>query len=55
MTNMSGKRALIALVIWLEAAGFALGAVLHTGIRISFLPGFFHDPQILGATVVEGM
>ena len=30
-------------------------ALLHTGVRLPVLPAFFHDPQIVGATVVEGL
>jgi hypothetical protein len=41
-------------LIWIEAFAFLFAALLHTGISIPFLPGFFHDPQIIGATVVEG-
>jgi len=44
-----------SLIVWIEAAAFLFAGVLHTGVRFAFLPAFFHDPQIVGATVVEGL
>jgi hypothetical protein len=45
----------IALIIWIEAAAFLFAATLHTGVRLPFVPDFFHDPRIIGATVAEGL
>jgi hypothetical protein len=47
-------KVVVASVIWIETLGFLFAALLHTGISIPFLPAFFHDPRIIGATVVEG-
>ncbi len=54
MNTLGWRRALTAIVA-VEAFGFAFAALLHTGVRIAFLPDFFHDPLIIGATVVEGL
>jgi hypothetical protein len=51
---MARVRLLLTIVISIEALAFAFSAYLHTGSRLSFLPGFFHDPQIVGAPIVEG-
>jgi hypothetical protein len=54
MTALRWRRALTAVVV-IEAFCFAFAALLHTGVHIAFLPDFFHDPRIVGATVVEGL
>jgi hypothetical protein len=51
----SRLRTAIAILIWIEALAFGFAAVLHTGVRLALLPDFFHDPRIVGATVVEGL
>lgn len=50
---MGRLRTLIAVIVGIEALAFLFSALLHTGARISFLPAFFHDPQIRGAPIVE--
>jgi len=45
----------IAVLIWIEALAFGFAAVLHTGVRLPLVPDFFHDPRIVGATVVEAL
>lgn len=45
---------MLTIVISIEALAFAFSGYLHTGNRPAFLPGFFHDPQIVGAPIVEG-
>ena len=53
-TRVSPAIVLVANLFWIEAFGFLFAALLHTGVSIPFLPAFFHDPQIIGASVVEG-
>jgi hypothetical protein len=48
-------KTVIEVLIWIEALAFVIAAVLHTGIRLPLVPDFFHDPRIVGATVVEGL
>jgi hypothetical protein len=43
----------LAGVFAIEAVAFVLSAYLHTGNRVAFLLGFFHDPAIRGAPIVE--
>jgi hypothetical protein len=52
--NRLQTRAVIAIVVWIEAIAFLFSAYLHTGNYLSFLPDFFRDPEIRGAPVVEG-
>jgi len=54
MTALRWKRALTATIA-VEAFSFAFAALLHTGMRPPVLPDFFHDPRIVGATLVEGL
>ena len=53
--NALGWRRALTATIAVEAFCFTFAAILHTGVRIAFLPDFFHDPRIVGATVVEGL
>jgi len=53
--ELRALRPLLAFALWLEAFGFAFASFLHTGARLEFLPRFFQDPRIVGATVVEGL
>lgn len=48
-------RGALTTAIAVEAFCFAFAALLHTGVRPPFLPDFFHDPRIVGASVVEGL
>jgi hypothetical protein len=47
-------KVVVASVIWIETFAFLFASLLHSGISVPFLSPFFHDPRIIGATVVEG-
>jgi hypothetical protein len=54
-TSVRRLKTAVAVLICIEALAFGFAAVLHTGVRLPLLPDFFHDPRIVGATVVEAL